>query len=78
MIMKKERPRNVSLIIFDELHKLKNWKSKIKGIYDTIGLSPGLLITGSARLETTRKGGDSQADRQRDRFPIEGNTLNGT
>jgi len=37
MIMKEEWPRNVALIIFDELHKLKNWKSKIKGIYDTAG-----------------------------------------
>ena len=63
MIMEEEWPRNVSLIIFDELHKLKNWKSKIKGIYDTNGLPPGLLITGSARLETSRKGGDSLAGR---------------
>jgi predicted AAA+ superfamily ATPase len=61
MIMEEEWPRNVSLVIFDELHKLKNWKSKIKGIYDTNGLPPGLLITGSARLETSRNGGDSLA-----------------
>jgi predicted AAA+ superfamily ATPase len=63
MIMNEEWPRNVALIIFDELHKLKNWKSKIKGIYDTNGLPPGLLVTGSARLETSRKGGDSLAGR---------------
>lgn len=63
MIQNEEWPRNVPLVIFDELHKLKNWKSKIKGIYDTQGLLPGLLITGSARLETVRKGGDSLAGR---------------
>lgn len=63
MIQNEEWPRNVPLVIFDELHKLKNWKSKIKGIYDTQGLPPGLLITGSARLETVRKGGDSLAGR---------------
>ncbi len=62
-IQKEDWPRNVPLVIFDELHKMKNWKSKIKGIYDTDGLPPGLLITGSARLETVRKGGDSLAGR---------------
>jgi uncharacterized protein len=63
MIQNEDWPRNVPLVIFDELHKLKNWKSKVKGIYDTDGLPPGLLITGSARLETARKGGDSLAGR---------------
>ena len=63
MIQNEDWPRNVPLVIFDELHKLKNWNSKIKGIYDTDGLPPGLLITGSARLETARKGGDSMAGR---------------
>jgi uncharacterized protein len=63
MIQNEDWPRNVPLVIFDELHKLKNWKSKVKGIYDTHGLPPGLLITGSARLETARKGGDSLAGR---------------
>ncbi len=63
MIQNEDWPRNIPLIIFDELHKLKNWKSKIKGVYDTDGIPPGLLITGSARLETARKGGDSLAGR---------------
>jgi predicted AAA+ superfamily ATPase len=63
MIMREEWPRDAALIIFDELHKLKNWKSKIKGIYDTAGLPPGLLVSGSARLETSRKGGDSLVGR---------------
>ena len=27
--------RSKELAIFDELHKLKNWKSWLKGIYDT-------------------------------------------
>ena len=58
-----EWDRDVQLIIFDELHKLKNWKSWIKGIYDTEGIPPSLLVTGSARLATMRKGGDSLAGR---------------
>ena len=63
MIREEDWPREVPLVIFDELHKLKNWKSKIKGIFDTDGIPPSLLVTGSARLETARKGGDSLAGR---------------
>lgn len=62
-IKNEEWPRDTQLIIFDELHKMKNWKSWIKGIYDTEGIPPGLLVTGSARLEASRKAGDSLAGR---------------
>lgn len=57
MIHAQEWDRDVQLVIFDELHKMKKWKSWIKGIYDTEGVSPSLLVTGSARLDTYRKGG---------------------
>ena len=63
IIRKEEWARDVKLVIFDELHKMKNWKSWIKGIYDTEGIPPSLLVTGSARIETYRKGGDSLAGR---------------
>jgi hypothetical protein len=63
MIHEEDWPRDAPLVILDDLHKLKNWKSKIKGIFDTDGIPPSLLITGSARLETARKGGDSLAGR---------------
>ncbi len=52
IILAEEWNRDTKLVIFDELHKLKNWKSWIKGIYDTEGISPSLLVTGSARLDT--------------------------
>ena len=55
--------RSRKLIIFDELHKLKNWKSWLKGIYDTEGVPPGIIVTGSAKLDTYRKVGDSLAGR---------------
>ncbi len=55
--------RDCEIVIFDELHKMKNWKSWLKGLYDTEGTSPNLLVTGSARLETYRKSGDSLAGR---------------
>ncbi len=63
IIHAQEWDRDTDLVIFDELHKMKKWKSWIKGIYDTEGISPSLLITGSARLDTYRKGGDSLAGR---------------
>jgi len=55
--------RSKPLVIFDELHKLKNWKSWLKGIYDKEGIPPSLLVTGSARLDTYKKVGDSLAGR---------------
>jgi predicted AAA+ superfamily ATPase len=55
--------RNCDIVIFDELHKLKNWKSWLKGIYDTESIPPAMIVTGSARLDTHRKVGDSLAGR---------------
>ncbi len=62
-LTEKSWDRSKPLIIFDELHKLKNWKSWLKGIYDTEGIPPSILITGSARLDTYKKVGDSLAGR---------------
>jgi predicted AAA+ superfamily ATPase len=58
-----EWSRDTELVVFDGLHKMKNWKAWIKGIYDTETIPPGLLLTGSARLDTYKKGGDSLAGR---------------
>lgn len=63
IIQAMEWNRDAELIIFDELHKMKKWKSWIKGIYDSEGISPPLLVTGSARLDTYRKKGESLAGR---------------
>lgn len=46
-------------IIFDELHKYKNWKNYIKGIYDKNKENIKIVVTGSSRLDIFRKGGDS-------------------
>lgn len=51
IIKAEEWTRDVQLIIFDELHKMKKWKTWIKGIYDTEGVTPSILVTGSARLD---------------------------
>ncbi|MDD5434110.1 MAG: AAA family ATPase, partial [Nitrospira sp.] len=63
LIQKQAWRRDCDLVIFDELHKVKKWKSWIKGIYDTEGVMPRLLVTGSSRLDVYRKGGDSLAGR---------------
>jgi predicted AAA+ superfamily ATPase len=63
IIMNRSWSRDVELIIFDELHKKPKWKSWIKGIYDTEGINPKILVTGSARMDVFKKGSDSLAGR---------------
>jgi len=55
--------RSRSLIVFDEIYKMPQWKRWLKGIYDTEGVHPKILVTGSAKLDTYRKAGDSLAGR---------------
>jgi predicted AAA+ superfamily ATPase len=47
------------LVVFDELHKFRQWRRYLKGIYDTKNRSLQILVTGSARLDLYRYGGDS-------------------
>jgi predicted AAA+ superfamily ATPase len=63
IIMRGEWSKSVDLVILDELHKLKNWKSLLKGAFDDRGVRPRLIVTGSARLDTAKKMGDSLAGR---------------
>ena len=62
-LMEKSWDRAKPLVIFDELHKMKNWKSWLKGIYDTETIPPSLIVTGSAKLDAYKKVGDSLAGR---------------
>ena len=62
-LLEKSWDRSKDLIIFDEIHKLKNWKSWLKGIYDTEGVPPAIIVTRSAKLDSCRKAGDSLAGR---------------
>ena len=52
-------PGTANLLIFDEIHKYKGWKGFIKGEYDKLKSRYKFLVTGSARLDVYRKGGDS-------------------
>lgn len=54
---------STELLILDELHKMKGWKTYIKGVFDTRPDHLKILVTGSARLETFRQTGDSLAGR---------------
>ncbi|MCM0606859.1 MAG: ATP-binding protein [Xanthomonadaceae bacterium] len=47
------------LIVFDELHKYGKWKNWIKGVYDTQKNKHQFMVTGSARLDVYKRGGDS-------------------
>lgn len=46
-------------IVFDELHKYKRWKQFLKGFFDTYEDRFRVVVTGSSRLDTYRRGGDS-------------------
>ena len=52
-------PSNQNLIVFDEIHKYKEWRNWVKGLYDKRKSTTSFLITGSARLDYYRKAGDS-------------------
>jgi len=43
----------------DELHKYARWKDLLKGFFDTYERQVRLVVTGSARLDVFRSGGDS-------------------
>ncbi len=58
-------PADKKLFIFDEIHKYKNWKNYLKGEYDKHKDKFRVLVTGSARLDVYRKGGDSLLGRYR-------------
>lgn len=57
-ILKRELPAS-SLWVFDEIHKYRKWRNYLKGLYDTKPKKQRVLVTGSARLDFYRFGGDS-------------------
>ena len=53
-------PKDVSALIFDEIHKMNEW---IKGYDDSYGMPPSIIVTGSAQLDAFTHVGDSLAGR---------------
>jgi predicted AAA+ superfamily ATPase len=58
-ILEGERESGAKLFVFDEIHKYRQWKNYIKGEYDKYKTEFDILVTGSARLDVYRRGGDS-------------------
>ena len=57
-ILKRELPP-VKFLVFDEIHKYRKWRNYLKGLYDAGPGDRRILVTGSARLDLYRRGGDS-------------------
>lgn len=62
-ILEARIPAEEPLIILDEIHKYSQWRNLIKGLYDKNKSSTSFIVTGSARLDYYRKGGDSLVGR---------------
>ncbi|HLG42964.1 MAG TPA: ATP-binding protein, partial [Planctomycetota bacterium] len=45
--------------MFDELHKYPRWRQFLKGFFDTYADRVRVIVTGSSRMDTYRRGGDS-------------------
>lgn len=58
-ILKRSWDKFQELIVLDEIHKMDQWKNFLKGTYDTQKKSHKFIVTGSARLDTFTKSGDS-------------------
>lgn len=57
-ILRRELPPT-PLWVFDEIHKFKSWRNFLKGLTDARNAKRRILVTGSARLDYYRRGGDS-------------------
>ncbi len=58
-IRRGELPAGERRVILDEIHKYARWRNLVKGLWDTRLPGTSFLITGSARLDVYRRGGDS-------------------
>jgi uncharacterized protein len=58
-IMRERFPSGSGLLVLDEIHKYSRWRQVVKGLFDKRGGELSILVTGSARLDYYRRGGDS-------------------
>jgi predicted AAA+ superfamily ATPase len=59
LLLKGGLPAGQHTVILDEIHKYKRWRNLLKGFYDRHKSHTRFLVTGSARLDHYRRGGDS-------------------
>lgn len=55
--------KTIPLVVFDEIHKHKNWKNILKGLFDLHQGEAQFMVTGSARLDYFGSSGDSLVGR---------------
>lgn len=58
-LLQSDFPASQPLIVLDEIHKFARWRNLVKGFYDKHKSAMTFLVTGSARLDYYRRGGDS-------------------
>lgn len=46
-------------VVLDEIHKYVRWRTLVKGLFDKYAPHLSIIVTGSAKLDHLRKGGDS-------------------
>jgi uncharacterized protein len=64
-IIQEEFSSDTDFLIFDEIHKYLRWRQVVKGVYDARTEGRKIIVTGSARLDYYRHGGDSLQGRYR-------------
>ncbi len=55
----KEAASTKPTVVFDEIHKYGKWKQFLKGFFDVFGRKCQIIVTGSAKLNIYKRGGDS-------------------
>ena len=58
-VIRERFPTGPGMLVLDEIHKYSRWRQVVKGLYDKRGDELQILVTGSARLDHYRRGGDS-------------------
>jgi len=58
-IIRERFPAGKGWVALDEIHKYSRWRQVVKGLYDKRHPDISVLVTGSARLDHYRHGGDS-------------------
>src|SRR5438045_1499042 len=56
-IRRRELDEDTRLWVFDELHKFRQWRNWLKGVFDEHRDRHRILVTGSARLDVYSRGG---------------------
>lgn len=59
ILRKHEVDPDLKIIALDEIHKYARWRMLLKGLYDKYHERLKIIVTGSAKLDHFRKGGDS-------------------